>query len=268
MLELEHGFRVVDTHVELEPDEARRPRGIGDAEQIEREMQQAGIVQSLVFPGTREGSYLKANNAVARMAVNRPFTPVARINGARDPGNGASSRLRNLASSRSAEHTSPDDVEKYAYEDRFYGFVVDPVEDGLPDGEVLAELEAAGLPLITYGGRGFPPAAIEETLLGYDFPLVISHCGGYPSEESMMADAIDLLGRYENCFVDMSFVRMRDPLERALMEHPSCVVFGSGAPDVHPNVAVMEILTLDVPEDAMRKAFSKNAGRVFAELAP
>lgn len=268
MLELEHGFRVVDTHVELEPDEARRPRGIGDVEQIEREMQQAGIVQSLVFPGTREGSYLKANNAVARMAVNRPFTPVARINGARDPGQGTTSRLRNLASSRSEEHTSPEDVEKYAYEDRFYGFIVDPARDGLPDEEVVDELEAAGLPVITYGGRDFPPSAIEETLLGYDFPLVISHCGGYPCQDEMMSAAIELLGRYENCFVDTSFVHRRDPLERALMEHPSHVFFGSGAPAVHPDVAIMEILTLDVPEDAMRKAFSKNASRVFEELAP
>jgi len=33
-------------------------------------------------------------------------------------------------------------------------------------------------------------------------------------------------------------------------------------------VAVMEILTLDVPEDAMIKVFSKNASRVVEELAP
>jgi predicted TIM-barrel fold metal-dependent hydrolase len=30
----------------------------------------------------------------------------------------------------------------------------------------------------------------------------------------------------------------------------------------------MEVLTLDVPEDAMRKVFSKNAGRVVEALAP
>lgn len=268
MLELEHGFRVVDTHVVLEPDETRRPRGIGDAEQIEREMEQAGIVQSLVFSGERGGSYVKANNAVARMAVNRPFTPIARINGARDPGQGPTSRLRNIASSRSENHTSPGDVEKYAYEDRFHGFVVDPATDGLPDEEVLAELEDAGLPVITYGGEGYPPAAIEETLLQYDFPLIIAHCGGYPTDQSMIDDAIDLLDHYENCFLDTSLVRLRDPLERALMEHPSDVFFGSGAPGVHPNVGVMEILTLDVPEDAMRKVFSKNVSRVFETLAP
>lgn len=268
MLELEHRFRVVDTHVVLEPDETRRPRGIGDVEQIEREMEQAGIVQSLVFPGTRDGSYVKANNATARLAVNRPFRPIARISGARDPGQGATSRLRNLASSRSEEHTSPADIEQYAYEDRFFGFVVDPAEDGLPDEEILGELEAAGLPLITYGGEGCPPSAIEESLLQYDFPVIIAHCGGYPSDEGMMDEAISLLDRYENCFLDTSFVRLRDPLERALMEYPSQVVFGSGAPAVHPNVAVMEILTLDVPEDAMRKVFSKNAGRLYEVLAP
>ncbi|WP_436902326.1 amidohydrolase family protein [Halovenus halobia] len=268
MLELEHGFRVVDTHVILEPDETRRPRGLGDAEQLEVEMEQAGIVQSLVFPGIRDSSYVKANNAAARLAVNRPFRPIARINGTRDPGQGATSRLRNLASSRSDDHTSPDDIEQYAYEDRFYGFVLDPAADGMPDEEVLAQLDDAGLPLITYGGEDCPPSAIETTLLGYDFPVIIAHCGGYPSNEAMMDAAIDLLDRHEQCYLDTSLVRTRDPLERALMEHPSQVVFGSGAPEIHPNVAVMEILTLDVPEDAMRKVFSKNAARLFEALAP
>jgi predicted TIM-barrel fold metal-dependent hydrolase len=268
MLELEHGFRVVDTHVKLEPDEVRRPRGTGDAEQIEREMQQAAIVQSLVFPGEREGSYLKANNAVARMSVDRPFRAVARLNGTRDPGTGASSRLRNVARRRSEEHTSPEDIEQYAYEDRFVGFLTDPAADGLPDSGVLAELEAVDLPVITYGGRGFEPETIEETLLEYDFPLIIAHCGGYPLDAGLMSRTIDLLDRHESCFVDTSFVHLRDPLERVLMEHPDRVLFGSGAPAVHPDVAVMEILTLDVPEDAMIKAFSKNASRVVEELAP
>jgi predicted TIM-barrel fold metal-dependent hydrolase len=68
--------------------------------------------------------------------------------------------------------------------------------------------------------------------------------------------------------VDTSFVRFRDVLERALLEHPDRVLFGSGAPESHPNVGVMEVLTLDVSEDAMRRAFSKNPARVVAELGP
>lgn len=268
MLELEHEFRIVDTHVELEPDEARRPRGIGDPEQIEREMRQAGIVESLAFPGPRSEGYVKANNAVARMAVDRPIIAAARINGVRDPGTGPASRLRNVTRRRSDEHTSPEDIEQYAYEDRFFAFMTDPSTDGLPDEEVLEELEEAGRPVITYGGRNFPPSAIEETLLEYDFPLVIAHCGGYPLDESLMSGAIELLGRHEDCFVDTSFVWLRDPLERAIMEHPDRVIFGSGAPATHPDVAVMQILTLNVPEDAMRRVFSKNASRLVEELAP
>jgi predicted TIM-barrel fold metal-dependent hydrolase len=46
------------------------------------------------------------------------------------------------------------------------------------------------------------------------------------------------------------------------------VLFGSGAPSAHPNVGVMEILTLDVSEDKMHRAFSKNAARVIDALAP
>ena len=268
MLELEHGFRVVDTHVELEPDESRRPRGIGDPEQVEREMHQAGIVESLVFPDHREQSYLRVNNAVARIAVDRPFIAFARINGVREPPKGAGSVLRNVTRSRADYHTSPEDIEKYAYEDRFEGFVIDPTTDGLPDPDVLDQLESVERPVITYGGRNFPPTAIEETLLQYDFPLIIAHCGGYPLDEALTGETIDLLDSYDECYVDTSFVRLRDPLERAVMEHPDRVLFGSGAPAAHPNVAVMEILTLNVPEDAMRKVFWKNAARVIESFAP
>jgi hypothetical protein len=267
MLELEHGFRVLDTHVELEPDADRRPRDAGDPEQVEREMHQAGVVRALVFPAEREGSYLKANNAVARLSVGRSFVALARINGARDPGSGAGSRLKNLAASRQDHHTSPEDVEQYAYDDRFAGFKLHPAADGLPDAAVLEELENVGLPVLTHGGLGFHPEAIEETLLEYDFPLVISHFGGYPLQAEMMQAGIDLLERHDDCYLDTSFVRFRHPLERAVMEHPDRVLFGSGAPDNHPNVAIMEILTLDVPEDAMRKVFTNNPERVIDELS-
>lgn len=268
MLELEHEFRVVDAHLAVEPDESRRPRGIGDPEQVEREMHQAGIVRALAFAQTREGSYVKPNNAVARLSVDRPFITAARINGVRDPGTGPTARLRNVTRSRSEDHTSPEEIEQYAYEDRFYAFVVNPAQDGLPDAEVLEELEATDRPLITYGGRGFPPETIQSTVLQYDIPVIIAHCGGYPLAESLMHETIDLLGDYDACFVDTSFVKLRDPLERAIMEHPDRVLFGTGGPAAHPDVSVMEILTLNVPEDNMRRVFSKNVARVIDELGP
>ncbi|WP_226012347.1 amidohydrolase family protein [Halomicrobium salinisoli] len=269
MLELEHGFRVVDVHARLEPDDERRPREeIGDPEGLEREMHQAGVVRAVAAPGHRDDGYLKVNNAVARMSVGRPLVAFARINGARDAGDGAGSRLRNLATSRKDHHTSPEDVEQYAYDDRFAGFTLHPAKDGLPDDEVLDELSDVGKPLLVHGGTEFPPEAVERTLLGYDFPVIVGHFGAHPLQRDLMHRAIDLLDRHEDCYLDTSTVRYRDPLERAIMEHPDRVLFGSGAPSVHPNVAVMEILTLDVPEDAMKKVFSKNPGRVVEELAP
>ncbi len=268
MLELEHGFRVVDVHLELEPDGQRRGPAAGDPDQVERELHQAGVVRTLAFPAERDGSYLKPNNAVARMSVGRPMVAVARITGARDPGQSTGSRLRNIAVSRTDHHTSPGDVEQYAYDDRFTGFKLHPPADGLPDADVLERLEDVGLPVLTYAGRGFPPATVEEALLGYDFPVIVSHMGGHPLERDLMDRSIDLLDEYETCYLDTSYARLRDPLERAVMEHPDRVLFGSGAPASHPTVALMEILTLDVPEDAMRKVFSKNASRVVDELAP
>lgn len=269
MLELEHEFRVVDVNARLEPDAERRPReGVGGPERLEREMHQAGIVRSVVYPPGRDGDYLKANNAVARMSVGRPLVPLARITGALDPATGVGSKLKNLTASRSDEHTSPGDVERYAYDDRFAGFVAHPARDGLPDEEVLAALADVELPVLVHAGEGFPPEALAETLLAKGITAIVASFGGYPLARELMERSIDLLDAWDNCYLDTSFVRFREPLERALMEHPDRVLFGSGAPAAHPNVAIMEILTLDVPQDAMRKAFSKNAARVLDELAP
>lgn len=272
MLELNHQFRVVDVHARLDPDgtdaiDGRAPAI--DAEELEREMHQAGVVRAVAFPSHRpDESYVRANNAVARKCVGRPFVAFARINGPRDPQNGATARLRNLTARRADFHTTPADVEQYAYDDRFHGFKFDPTADGLPDDEVLAEMEKVDLPVLIHAGADFPPEAVESSLLDRSFPVVLAHFGGHPLDRELMTEAIDLLERHDNCYLDTATVRYRDLLERAIVEHPDRVLFGSGAPDVHPNVAVMEILTLDVPEDGMRKVFSKNPSRLVQALAP
>jgi hypothetical protein len=270
MLELEHRFRVVDVHARLDPAEDVSDRGRAiSPERLEREMHQAGVVRSVVFPGRRPATdYLKYNNAVARLSVERPFVAFARISGPLDPGDSATSRLRNLAARRSEDHVTPEDIEQYAYDDRFYGFRLDPARDGLPDEAVLETLEDVGLPLLVDAGESFRPTTLENTLLKFDVPVVVTRFGGHPLNRGLMDDAIDLLDRHDECYLDTSFVRYRELLERALLEHPDRVLFGSGAPDAHPNVGVMEILTLDLSEDKMRKAFSKNPSRVISALGP
>jgi predicted TIM-barrel fold metal-dependent hydrolase len=270
MLELEHRFRVVDVHARLDPDDGGGTRGRATSpEHLEREMHQAAVVRSVAAAGAREGeSYLSANNGVARLSVGRPFVAFARINGPRSAEQGTTGRLRNLRSNRKDHHTSPEDVEQYAYDDRFQGFKLHPGVDGLPDEETLDRLEDVGLPLLVHGGVSFPPSALADTLLERSVLIIYAHCGGHPLDRELMHDTIDLLSRYDDLYVDTSHVRYRDPLERALREHPDRVCFGSGAPETHPNVGIMELLTLDVPEDAMRKAFDKNPSRVVPALAP
>lgn len=265
MLELEHGFRVVDTHATLEPDEdaSRRGRAV-KPERLERELRQAGVVRAVVVPDDRAEGYLAANNAVARLCVERPFVAFARLSGPRDP----SSRLRSLTARDRDWHTTPGEVEQYAYDDRFGGFALDPALDGLPKDDVLTALADGGLPVLVVGRRGFPPARVAETLLQYGFPTVLAHFGGHPLDRKLMRAAIDLLDSYENLHLETSTVRYREPLQRAMWEHPDRVLFGSGAPGVHPSVAVMELLTLSVPEDAMRRAFDANPSRVIPALAP
>lgn len=273
MLELEHGYRVVDVHTRLDPTGAgRHPFGsVVGPDRLEREMAQAGIVQAVVFPAEGvpdEGGYLPANNAVARLSVDRPFVAFARLTGAIDPDAPLRSKLRTLRSSRTDRHTTASDVEQYALDDRFHGFKLNPPADGLPDDGVLDALEGAGEPVIVHAGRSFPPAAVEEVLLGRDMPVILAHFGGYPLDSPLANEAIDLLDTYDRCYLETSFVRDRFAIERALLEHPDRVCFGSGAPVAHPNVGVMEILTLDVSEDKLRRAFSDNAASIIPTLAP
>ncbi|WP_254769487.1 amidohydrolase family protein [Salinilacihabitans rarus] len=270
MLVLEHGFRVVDVHARLTPDERVGVHGRAiSADRLERELQQAGIVRAVVFPEPApETSYVAANNGVARLSVDRPFVAFARINGSRAAGTDPAGRLRNAVRRRKEYHTTPDDVEQYAYDDRFHGFVIDPGVDGYPDEDVLERLEDVGLPVIVHGGVDAPPETLAETLLGRSFPVVVAHFGGHPLNRPLMGEMIDLLEAHDDCYLDTSFVRYRDLLERALLEHPDRVLFGSGAPATHPNVGVMELLTLEVSEDKLRRAFSKNACRVIEALAP
>lgn len=267
MLELEHGFRVVDVHASLDEREDAGARGRAvEPERLAREMHQAGVVRALVFPRTREGGYLPANNAVARLTVDRPFEPLARLSGVRSVGPGA--RVRTLAARarRRGTHTAPEEVEQYAYDDRYQGFKLHPAADGLPDTAVLDALGEVGLPVLVHGGRTFGPGAVAETLLPHGFPVVLEHFGGHPLDRELVAEAIDRLDDHEHLYLDTAAVRFREPLERALREHPDRVLFGSGAPGVHHDVAVMELLTLDLPEDLMRRAFEENPARVFEAL--
>ncbi|WP_144901885.1 amidohydrolase family protein [Halobellus captivus] len=273
MLELNHGFRVVDFHARLDPSDQAEVASRGretTPEALERELHQAGVVRAVVSPGgrPRDEGYLRANNAVARLSVDRPFLAFARIDGPRDPSSRATARLRNLTAARAPHHTSPADIEQYAYDDRFHGFTLAPERDGLPDEETLDQLDDVGLPVVVRAGRAFPPAAVADTLLGREFPVVLAGFGGYPLDRELMAQSIDLLGDYDHLYLDTRYVRFRSVLERALLEHPDRVLFGSGAPETHPNVGVMEVLTLDVSEDAMRRAFSTNPARVVPALAP
>lgn len=270
MLELEHEFRVVDVGVRLDPDQeavTQRGRDI-TPERLEREFHQAGVIRAVVVPGPREsGGYLRANNAVARLSVDRPFLAFARLGGPRVPDSSTLGRVRNLAVRREPYHADPEEVEQYAYDDRFHGFLLDPARDGLPEADVLEMLADVGAPVLVRGGVRFPPASVAEFVLEYEFPVVLSGFGAFPLNRDHMHEAVDLLEDHDELYLDTRFVRFRDPLERGMMEHPDRVLFASGAPDSHPDVAVMEILTLDVPQDAMRRVFSKNPGRVIPGLA-
>ena len=265
MLEREHDLRVFDLDAALAPDAGeRRPT---PAERLERECQQAGVVSAVVAPPPGDPTtYLRANNAVARLAVSRPFLAVARLAGPRDPSETAAAAVRNLAASRADHHPGPEAIESIAYDDRFHAVSLAPARDGLPDAATLDALAETGLPALVRAGRGFPPAAAVETFAARGVPTVLLSFGGYPLDRDLTANAVDCLDDHDDLWLGTAHVPYRDLVERAVREHPDRVVFGSGAPDPHPNVGVMALLTLDVPENLLRRVVTDNPGRVFDAL--
>ncbi|MFB6188066.1 MAG: amidohydrolase family protein [Halobacteriaceae archaeon] len=269
MLELNHQFNIVDIHTYLRSDSnGKLIQTQYSANTLERELQQAGIIWAVVVPGipTNNDQYITLNNNISRQIVDRPLLAFARINGPRHHTNSFRTKIRNLATRQKVTYTSPEDIEQYAYNDRFSGFVLHPPYDGIPDLDVLQTLEDVNVPLLVYSGEKFPPEQVNKTLLEYDFPTILAHFGGYPLNRNLMHTAIDLLEHHDDLYLDTSLVRYRSILERALLEHPDRVLFGSGSPLSHPSVGVMEILTLDVSRDIMERVFVKNPERVIENL--
>ena len=268
MLELEHRYQVVDVNGRLQTDAGPPALPELSPDQLEREMYQAGIVQTVVAPPVLpEGDYLRHNNAVARKSVNRSFIAFARIRGPRLPEDGPTGRVRNALAGPTDGATSPTDIRQYGYDDRFHGFVFDPSRDGLPDAAMLDAFEEVDLPVLVRGGEGFPPDRIADTLLGRSFPLIVTHFGGHPMRRELMHEMLNLLDTADDCYLETSLVRYRPVLERALLEYPDRILFGSGTPANHPSVGIMEILTLDVTEDKLHRVFDTNPRRVLPPLS-
>lgn len=267
MLGGEHDLRVFDLDATLSPAaDGRRPT---PAERLDGECRQAGVVRTAVSPPPNDPTvYLQANNAVARLAVSRPFLAVARLAGPRDPSETTAARVRNLTASRAAHHPGPDEVESIAYDDRFHAVRLAPARDGLPDAATLDALAETGLPALVRAGQGFPPAVAVETLAARGVPTVLLSFGGYPLDRDLAADAVDRLNDHDSLWLGTAHVPYRDLAERAINEHPDRVVFGSGAPDPHPAVGVTALLTLDVPENLLRRVATDNPARVIPALDP
>ena len=258
MLEREHDLRVLDVDGTLSVDDPPdRP-----AERLAREYSQAGVLRAAVAPPPGDpADYLRANNAVARLAVSRPLLAVARLAGPRDPG----SRLGRLTGSRADHHPGPEAVESVAYDDRFGAVRLHPARDGLPDAATLDTLADTRLPALVRAGRGFGPEAAAEAFVDRGVPTVLLSFGGHPLDRERMAAAVALLDDHDDLWLGTGHVPYRDLTERAVREHPDRVVFGSGAPDPHPAVGVTALLTLNVPENLLRRV-ATNAARAVPAL--
>jgi predicted TIM-barrel fold metal-dependent hydrolase len=261
----EHDLRVLDLNATLAPDQGDcRPTPV---ERLERECRAAGVVRAAVAPPPGDPTtYLRANNAVARLAVSRPFLAVARLAGPRDPGASTTAIVRNLTASRADHHPGPDDVRSVAHDGRFHAVRLAPARDGLPDAPTLDALAETGLPALVRTAPSFSPEAAVEAFVARGVPTVLESMGGSPLDRQSMEHAVDLLDDHENLWLGTARVPYRGVVERAVQEHPDRVTFGSGAPDPHPTVAVTSVRTLDVPENLLRRVVADNPARVVPAL--
>lgn len=199
-------------------------------------MEVAGVAHACAFSPQRDG-YLAANRELRAWAATTDgrILPFARLGGRRVPVTlpalwQVRRKLRALVGDRPPDHDTLDG---------FAGVKLLPHLDGLPDDDVLDEIEARGLPTLVHGGVHVPADWIEQRLLSRlrTAPLIVGHLGSYPGSEPHLRAAVRLAARRDNVWVETSGAWMASFVAHAVAAVPRKVLFGSDAPLAHPAVA-------------------------------
>jgi len=244
---------MIDSHVHVGKGVLKDPLQSGvDAESLLKVMNESDIEKSVVFAHWHKG-YKKANNEVYsdfvqkypdRFVMYIRFRPVPKW------------KRRFL---KKEEYDSEDDLRAYLERYKPKGFKVHLMMDGMPTNEMFRIIEDSGLPLLIHGGTSASPSLIEKKIIvKYNIPLIIAHCGGFPLDINLYKQTISLVKKYPNVYTDTAFVHIRYILRDLITECPEKVFFGSDFPAQHPMAGIMNIKTLDIPEDLKIKVMGEN----------
>lgn len=255
---------LVDVHVHLAAD-----NGDGlPAQQWSALAAQAGIRLAGVVTPARP-HYSAANAALLAWAQNdQPgVRPYARLGGPVPVTTRELWQLRSVVRSR-LRARPPDvvglDVDPVAALRLYAGVKVTPQIDGVPDAAVLSAVQELGLPLFVPAGEGCPPAAVEALLVRHlTSPVVLCHLGSYPGSAPDLAAALDLARRHPNVHLETSAAWLAEFVTIAAREVPDQLMFGSGAPFVHPLVAWHHVASAVADDALLEQIGHANAQRVL-----
>lgn len=246
----------------------------------------AGIrVAGVVSPA--RPSYARANAALLAWATRqepdeRPaLRPIVRLGG-RVPVTTASRwQLRNAARSRLGRPvdlpalpgdalTGPatalvDRVEQDLRDRlrRFAGVKIVPQVDGIPDETILEAVDELRLPVLVPAGEGCPPSLVDKRLVQrLRGPVILCHLGSYPGSAPHFAEAVALAQQRPNVYLETSAAWLAEFLAHAAREVPDKLMFGSGAPFVHPRVAWHHVASA-IDDDALEAVAHLTAERVL-----
>jgi hypothetical protein len=143
------------------------------------------------------------------------------------------------------------------------------MSDGHPSRELLDTVAELKIPVLYYPDlREYPGPARAYYMIATNYPsvnFILPHLGAYRSWQWWANyEAIDLVKRFPNVYVETSSVVCRKYLEMAARELPAeRILFGSQAPELDPRVELHSIKLLKLPAAAEASVLGGNMQRLL-----
>jgi predicted TIM-barrel fold metal-dependent hydrolase len=261
-------FPLLDVHAY-----AGTPSGGGDLygtlspEDAERQMGEAGIAVRCVFP-PRQPRYAEANAALRRPAQQSEgrllaFARLGGISGPR-PIHGPAQAVAALRARLAAPEAEPLDL------DGFAGVLLRPHTDGLPSDAAFREVADRELPVLVHAGQASPPDWIAQHVVPKTTgPVILQHLGSHPGDAQLLRAAVTLAETETRVYLDTAVPSMAAFVRYAADCVPGKLLFGSGAPVLHPATAWAHVAAALPGDDGLLRAVGwENGARLFGLPEP
>lgn len=218
---------------------------IADPEENLRNMDEAGIDQSVIFPNSNR-TYGEANQAIAEFCRKWPtrFIGFAKHDSLTEKG-----RIRDLLT----------------HEVRELGLRGYKSHSPKPTAEVLDVVAELRIPVLYHSARISDAVECARDYPGVDF--IFAHLGSYSSRSlPEFQAALDAAQRLDNVYLDTSTVLETRCLELAIKEAGADkICFGSDGPDCDSRLEIFKIRMLKLPRDQEEKILGGNLRRLLSK---